>query len=415
MYSHLTLAEKMQVLGEIFSQSKEIPELLQQYKLECESQIRANPDKRDEITKKYSDTVSALKENLHELFLDRENLLDEIRASVDEKRRTIGKEFLSPYKAVPERDCETSPVEDFPSPVKLTATLPLPVKPDLKKPLPIKSKLIDSKELTEPKSPPLGEGSYSVVHQCKMRNKRKWINVAVKKLKEISPAKLSSFQDEATLMQSLDHRNIIKTYGITFDKENNFNIVMEFVSGGDLYQRLHNQKLDPLSSTQKLHIQLGILQGVCYLHKKGIVHRDLKSLNIFLDGEYSVKIGDFGAAAKEKGIEYKFEDVLTTYVYAAPEVFHNRYVFGSDVYSVAMILWEIETGKYLPCQYLTDLKSIYESVMHNERPTIPATCEPGLAKAMMACWKHEWSLRPSAADVCKVIEQLSVHSPEISL
>jgi len=106
---------------------------------------------------------------------------------------------------------------------------------------------------------------------------------------------------------------------------------------------------------------LGIVSGVQYIHGQKIIHRDLKLGNIFIDGKFMVKIGDFGLATK---LEFKQEckrTVCGTPNYIAPEVLEGKgYHFGVDVWSIGVILYTLFYG--VPPFETEDANSTYQRI-----------------------------------------------------
>lgn len=96
---------------------------------------------------------------------------------------------------------------------------------------------------------------------------------------------------EIKILKSLDHPNIVKLYEIIENAERIY-LIMEFASGGELFEFIVRK--DKLSEREACQIYLQILDGIEYLHQKGIAHRDLKPENLLLDENKKIKIVDFG-------------------------------------------------------------------------------------------------------------------------
>ena len=122
---------------------------------------------------------------------------------------------------------------------------------------------------------------------------------------------------------------------------------MEFVDGGDLFQRINKQKNDHTAFTERevWSILLQMVYGLKALHDLNIMHRDIKSANIFLSKTGEVKIGDMNVSkvANRKGMNYT--QTGTPY-YASPEVWRDEPYSGkSDIWSLGCVLYEIITLK----------------------------------------------------------------------
>ena len=98
---------------------------------------------------------------------------------------------------------------------------------------------------------------------------------------------------EITIHSSLNHNNIAKYYDSFFENDSLY-IVLQYCPKGDLYKFIQSQKGIPLNESKIWKIFLEICLGLEYLHSKSIIHKDLKSSNVFLTNDFTVKIGDFG-------------------------------------------------------------------------------------------------------------------------
>lgn len=146
--------------------------------------------------------------------------------------------------------------------------------------------------------------------------------------------------EEVKVQMHLEHRNLLRciTY---FEEADSVYLVLELVEGGDLYQRVQKHGAVEESTAAKIFAQ--VCQGVKYLHDNGIIHRDLKPENILLTSDLTVKIADFGWAAKTRaGTRSTF---CGTPCMLAPEMVAGKaYDKGVDVWAVGVLLYELLTG-----------------------------------------------------------------------
>jgi len=232
----------------------------------------------------------------------------------------------------------------------------------------------------------------------------------------LTPATLESFQQEAEIMANVNHENIVRLFGISIDQPGHYCIVMELMPKCSLFDVIHNGK--PFEWNIRYNIASDIAKGLSLLHKRGIIHRDLKSLNILLGDGMRAKLTDFGLAevktetrtlsstvhgSSRKPTREQGAKPVGTLAWMAPELFSLRpkYAKESDVYSYGIILWELAARK-IPYQGAADIE-IREGVKDGCRETMPADCPRSFATLITRCWDQRATSRPTAD---KVIEGL---------
>ncbi|XP_047736600.1 raf homolog serine/threonine-protein kinase Raf isoform X2 [Hyalella azteca] len=192
----------------------------------------------------------------------------------------------------------------------------------------------------------IGSGSFGTVHRGHWHGL-----VAVKTLnfKDPTPAQYNAFKNEVAVLKRTRHVNILLFMG--WIKTPELAIVTQWCEGSSLYKHLHVQETKfPLKTLIDIACQTS--QGMDYLHAKNIIHRDLKSNNIFLHDDYTVKIGDFGLATVKEG-RWNQESgsgrqPSGSILWMAPEVIRmeqeSPYSFQSDVYAFGIVLFELFSG-----------------------------------------------------------------------
>jgi serine/threonine-protein kinase len=150
------------------------------------------------------------------------------------------------------------------------------------------------------------------------------------------------FLREAQAAGSLQHPNVITIYDFG-DVDGHPYIAMEFVEGQDVAELIAHQV--PLSVVDKLDLAIGVLQGLAYAHRRGIVHRDIKPANIRIDDEGKARIMDFGVAHLASSNMTKSGVMLGTPSYMAPEqIVGGKVGPQTDIFSVGAVLYELLTG-----------------------------------------------------------------------
>ena len=214
----------------------------------------------------------------------------------------------------------------------------------------------------------LGEGSFGLVYLGK--HKISGVERAIKNINK-DKANLSAEEEqtlirEINILKTLDHPNIMKVYEY-FNNPNCFSIVSELCTGGELFKKIEDSHL---SENVGKYVMKQLLSAVAFCHKNGIIHRDLKPENILLEEEeeatkeyFTIKVIDFGTSGKIKKGQ-KYNDVIGTPFYIAPEVLKNKYDEKCDIWSCGVILYVMLSGE--PPFYGDDDDEIYKKILTEE-------------------------------------------------
>lgn len=154
---------------------------------------------------------------------------------------------------------------------------------------------------------------------------------------------LERFRREAKTLQQLEHPNIVK-YVDAFEYEGQFVIVMEYVSGGSLFDLL---KKGPLPIDRARKIALGLCDALIRSHQLNIIHRDLKPENVLMDESGSPKLADFGVARLSEGTRMTRSGLkVGTAPYMSPEAWDGRVLDEqTDIWSLGVMLYEMLSGQ----------------------------------------------------------------------
>ncbi|EAY10269.1 TKL family protein kinase [Trichomonas vaginalis G3] len=233
------------------------------------------------------------------------------------------------------------------------------------------------------------------------RCKSTGLPVAIKKLKfkKLTGIKLQTFQREISILAATSHPCLLKFVGATDTQP--YCIITEWMDRDTLYRELHKTKM--LNATKKTIVAFDIARGMQYLHSKHIIHRDLKSLNVLLNEEGQAKIGDFGYSRSYDSEDSLLTQNIGTPHWMAPELLDGttNYTNKVDVYAYAIVLWEIITGLQ-PYQGLDPPQIIAQVMIHDLRPPLPQTVNPGLKDLITRCWDRNPDRRPSFEEIVKM-------------
>ncbi|KAH9757511.1 hypothetical protein KPL71_016418 [Citrus sinensis] len=216
-------------------------------------------------------------------------------------------------------------------------------------------------------------------------------DVAVKVLRSehLNDTLEDEFVQEVAILREVQHRNVVR--------------FIEYMPGGSLYDYLHKNH-NVLKLSQLLRFAIDICKGMEYLHQSNIIHRDLKTANLLMDTHNVVKVADFGVARfQNKGGVMTAE--TGTYRWMAPEVInHQLYDQKADVFSFAIVLWELVTAK-VPYDSMTPLQAAL-GVRQGLRPDLPENAHPKLIDLMQRCWDAVSDNRPSFSEIKLELEVL---------
>ena len=190
---------------------------------------------------------------------------------------------------------------------------------------------------------PIGKGAFSVVFLVHRK-----IDGQIYAMKQIKMSQLTEKEkkyslNEIRILASLSHKNIIGYKDAFFDENSKtLNIVMEYADNGDMSQKIKYNLKHGLFFRENIiwNYLIQTLEGLHYIHENNIIHRDLKSANIFLMQDGTIKIGDLNVSKIAK-IGMAYTQTGTPY-YASPEIWQDKpYDFKSDIWSLGCILYEL--------------------------------------------------------------------------
>lgn len=263
----------------------------------------------------------------------------------------------------------------------------------------------------------IGSGSFGTVYKGKWHG-----DVAVKILKvtDPTPEQLQAFRNEVAVLRKTRHVNILLFMG--YMTKDNLAIVTQWCEGSSLYKHLHVQETK-FQMFQLIDIARQTAQGMDYLHAKNIIHRDMKSNNIFLHEGLTVKIGDFGLATVKSrwSGSHQVEQPTGSILWMAPEVIrmqdNNPFSFQSDVYSYGIVLCELMTGE-LPYSHIRDRDQIIFLVGRGclvpDLSKLYKQCPKAMKRLVADCVQKVKDERPLFPQILSSIELLQHSLPKIN-
>ncbi|EED88703.1 hypothetical protein THAPSDRAFT_264122, partial [Thalassiosira pseudonana CCMP1335] len=256
----------------------------------------------------------------------------------------------------------------------------------------------------------IGEGSFGRVWSAKWGNS----SVAVKEFvfaqaavagkSRQQQAIVEEIIGEAGMMAILRHPNVLQLFGCSLTAQAIW-IVSELCSLGSLRQLLDDRERK-LSMDVRLNLALQVAEGMAYLHTQDppIIHRDLKSHNIFVHETMSAKIGDWGSARATLAGSRTMTHGVGTACWMAPEVLkHARSSKYSDVYGFGIVLWELATRREV-YEGLESTQIIAMVANDHLRPEVPNGCPWN--DVMVKCWREVPNERPQFEEIVKELNRL---------
>lgn len=256
----------------------------------------------------------------------------------------------------------------------------------------------------------IGQGMYGKVYKALNKYENKYYAIKTLNFQNISQKERLNIETEINLLQELKHPNIVLYKESFIDENQNLNIVTTFCEGGDLYQKIFKSQKTYFQEKEIINALIQLLLGLSYIHDKKIVHRDIKTKNIFIQNENTLRIGDFGIAkifnSNKNSKNTNLNKMVGTPLYMAPECFkqNKKYSYKSDIWSLGCCIYEmcnlkhafegqffpavsikISEGKRLPLNkiYSKELRNVIDNMLNlnpRNRPTIASLIEKTFLK-----------------------------------
>ncbi|XP_038674304.1 serine/threonine-protein kinase Nek3 isoform X2 [Scyliorhinus canicula] len=242
----------------------------------------------------------------------------------------------------------------------------------------------------------IGEGSFGRALLVQKHNERQQYVMKEIHLSK-NPSGLQRSRREAILLAKMKHPNIV-AFMDSFEADGHLYIVMEYCDGGDLTQRLLQQKEKLFPEEMVLNLFVQICLGMKHIHDKRVLHRDIKSKNIFLTKNGVVKLGDFGSAhLLNSPMAFAHTYVGTPY-YVSPEIWENKpYNNKSDIWALGCVLYELCTLRH-PFQS-NSWKNLILKICSGSYTPIPRQYSYELQYVIKQMFKRNPKDRPSVSTI----------------
>ncbi len=247
----------------------------------------------------------------------------------------------------------------------------------------------------------LGEGAYSTVYKVRRFQDNNIYALKKVKLLNLSEKEKQNALNEVRILASVKSQFVISYKEAFFDeKDSTLCIIMEYADNGDLYQKIveHKKSAKFFEEIDIWKIFIQLVKGLKALHELNILHRDLKSANVFLCTDGSAKLGDLNVSkVARKGLGYT--QTGTPY-YASPEVWKDQpYDNKSDIWSLGCVLYEMITLR--PPFRAENMEGLYAKVIKGHVNRIPERFSQDLFTVVKILLQVSPEKRPSCEQILK--------------
>ncbi|CAR23234.1 mitogen-activated protein kinase kinase kinase STE11 [Lachancea thermotolerans CBS 6340] len=241
-------------------------------------------------------------------------------------------------------------------------------------------------------------GVVSVSDEIKKQYNQNANASAVKNSSQVHRKMIDALQHEMGLLKELHHENIVTYYGSS-QEGGNLNIFLEYVPGGSVSSMLNSY--GPFEEPLIKNFTRQILIGLSYLHRKNIIHRDIKGANILIDIKGCVKITDFGISKKLSPLnqqQNKRASLQGSVYWMAPEVVKQVVTTKkADIWSVGCVIIEMFTGKH-PFPDFSQMQAIFK-IGTNTHPESPSWASDEAKNFLLKAFELDYRQRPDSIEL----------------
>ncbi|XP_067944061.1 serine/threonine-protein kinase Nek1-like [Watersipora subatra] len=239
----------------------------------------------------------------------------------------------------------------------------------------------------------IGEGSFGKAFLVKDRSNGKQYVIKEIAMGKMGPKEREDARKEVAVLAQLQHPNIV-SYKESFEEFGNLFISMDFCDAGDLFARINAQRGVLMQEAQILDMFVQISLAIKHIHDRKILHRDIKSQNIFITRGGIMKVGDFGISKVMNSTMELARTCIGTPYYLSPEICENRpYNNKSDIWSLGCVLYEMTTLKH-PFE-AGSMKNLVLKIIRGTYPPVPPRYSYELRNLLAQLFKRNPRDRPS--------------------
>ncbi|KAM4053948.1 serine/threonine-protein kinase Nek1 isoform 2-T2 [Anomaloglossus baeobatrachus] len=243
----------------------------------------------------------------------------------------------------------------------------------------------------------IGEGSFGTAILVKAKEDGKQYVIKEISISKMSNKERAESRREVAVLANMKHPNIVQ-YRESFEESGCLYIVMDYCEGGDLFKRINAQKEVLFSEDQILDWFAQLCLALKHVHDRKILHRDIKSQNIFLTKSGTIQLGDFGIARVLNSTVELARTCIGTPYYLSPEICENRpYNNKSDIWALGCVLYEMCTLKH--AFEAGNMKNLVLKIIRGSYPPVSVHYSYDLRNLLSMLFKRNPKDRPSVNSI----------------
>lgn len=243
----------------------------------------------------------------------------------------------------------------------------------------------------------IGEGSFGKAILVKSRTDGRQYVIKEIGISRMSNKERQESRKEVAVLANMSHPNIVQ-YKESFEESGCLYIVMDYCEGGDLFKKINNQRGSLFPEEQILDWFVQICLALKHVHDRKILHRDIKSQNIFLTKDGTVQLGDFGIARVLNSTVELARTCIGTPYYLSPEICENKpYNNKSDIWALGCVLYEMCTLKH--AFEAGNMKNLVLKIIRGSYPPVSIHYSPDLRSLLAQLFKRNPRERPSVSTI----------------
>ncbi|XP_047573664.1 serine/threonine-protein kinase Nek1 isoform X4 [Lutra lutra] len=243
----------------------------------------------------------------------------------------------------------------------------------------------------------IGEGSFGKAILVKSTEDGKQYVIKEINISRMSNKEREESRREVAVLANMKHPNIVQ-YRESFEENGSLYIVMDYCEGGDLFKRINAQKGILFQEDQILDWFVQICLALKHVHDRKILHRDIKSQNIFLTKDGTIQLGDFGIARVLNSTVELARTCIGTPYYLSPEICENKpYNNKSDIWALGCVLYEMCTLKH--AFEAGNMKNLVLKIISGSFPPVSLHYSYDLRNLLSQLFKRNPRDRPSVNSI----------------